>query len=277
MGIALQLTLGARLQSDGFYYYAYLRSMAFDRDVNFANDYRMLGSARRVTCFSRPDWIRPLRVDDRPGADLGAVLRHRSPRCDATCRPPVRPWPRRNVVSVSSGRLCREPFLRSPRVLDVLPPARRILLAANRCGVGRIHHRGLVHALVSGERADHDARLIDGSVAGFTWMWARDARPADAASVGRPRVAGRLDDADSLAESALRTSSRLRCGGARVGRLAQAELRALQRTVSSARALSRVPRSWLSAADARVAIDLRQSHRALSNRAGDPLVAPAPR
>src|SRR3954471_9285612 len=33
LGLALQLQLGARLQSDGFYYFAYLRSLAFDRDV----------------------------------------------------------------------------------------------------------------------------------------------------------------------------------------------------------------------------------------------------
>ena len=43
VGLALQLQLGARLQSDGFYYFVYLRSLAFDRDVNFMNDYRMLG------------------------------------------------------------------------------------------------------------------------------------------------------------------------------------------------------------------------------------------
>jgi hypothetical protein len=42
-GLATQLRLGARLQSDGFYYYAYLRSLAFDRDVNFTNDYALLG------------------------------------------------------------------------------------------------------------------------------------------------------------------------------------------------------------------------------------------
>jgi hypothetical protein len=43
IGLAAQIQLGARLQSDGFYYYAYLRSMAFDRDVNFTNDYTLLG------------------------------------------------------------------------------------------------------------------------------------------------------------------------------------------------------------------------------------------
>jgi hypothetical protein len=43
VGLAAQIQLGARLQSDGFYYYAYLRSIAFDRDVNFTNDYTLLG------------------------------------------------------------------------------------------------------------------------------------------------------------------------------------------------------------------------------------------
>ena len=43
IGLALQLRLGARLQSDGFYYFSYLRSLTFDRDVEFTNDYRLLG------------------------------------------------------------------------------------------------------------------------------------------------------------------------------------------------------------------------------------------
>ena len=51
IGLALQLQLGARLQSDGFYYFAYLRSMAFDRDVNFMNDYRMLGLGDKPHLF----------------------------------------------------------------------------------------------------------------------------------------------------------------------------------------------------------------------------------
>lgn len=42
-GVAAQGQLGARLQSDGFYYYAYARSIWFDRDVDLTNDYRMLG------------------------------------------------------------------------------------------------------------------------------------------------------------------------------------------------------------------------------------------
>jgi hypothetical protein len=43
VGLFAQQRLGARLQSDGFYYYAYLRSLWFDGDVDFTNDYRLLG------------------------------------------------------------------------------------------------------------------------------------------------------------------------------------------------------------------------------------------
>ncbi|MEZ5316037.1 MAG: glycosyltransferase family 39 protein [Vicinamibacterales bacterium] len=50
-GLALQLHFGARLQSDGFYYYAYLRSIAFDHDVNFLNDYAMLGQTDKPQLF----------------------------------------------------------------------------------------------------------------------------------------------------------------------------------------------------------------------------------
>jgi hypothetical protein len=52
IGVALQLQLGARLQSDGFYYYAYLRSLAFDGDVNFMNDYKMLGLTDKPHLFN---------------------------------------------------------------------------------------------------------------------------------------------------------------------------------------------------------------------------------
>jgi hypothetical protein len=50
-GVAAQIALGARLQSDGFYYFAYLRSIAFDRDVEFSNDYRLLGLGDKTHLF----------------------------------------------------------------------------------------------------------------------------------------------------------------------------------------------------------------------------------
>jgi len=51
-GLYAQGELGARLQSDGFYYFAYLRSLAFDHDVNFDNDYRMLGLGNNPHLFT---------------------------------------------------------------------------------------------------------------------------------------------------------------------------------------------------------------------------------
>jgi hypothetical protein len=51
-GVAAQIHLGARLQSDGFYYFAYLRSIAFDRDVEFTNDYKLLGLGDKAHLFN---------------------------------------------------------------------------------------------------------------------------------------------------------------------------------------------------------------------------------
>lgn len=51
VGVAFQLESGARLQSDGFYYFAHLRSLAFDRDVNFSNDYKLLGLGDKTHLF----------------------------------------------------------------------------------------------------------------------------------------------------------------------------------------------------------------------------------
>lgn len=52
LGLAAQLSLGARLQSDGFYYFAYARSIAFDGDVEFSNDYRLLGLGDKPHLFT---------------------------------------------------------------------------------------------------------------------------------------------------------------------------------------------------------------------------------
>jgi hypothetical protein len=52
LGVAIQMSFGARLQSDGFYYFALLRSMAFDRDVDLTNDYKMLGLASKTQLFT---------------------------------------------------------------------------------------------------------------------------------------------------------------------------------------------------------------------------------
>jgi hypothetical protein len=52
VGLWAQLSLGARLQSDGFYYFAYLRSLWFDGDVDLANDYRLLRLEDKTHLFT---------------------------------------------------------------------------------------------------------------------------------------------------------------------------------------------------------------------------------
>jgi hypothetical protein len=42
-GLATEQRLGARLQSDGFFYFAFLRSIVNDHDVNLTNDYQLIG------------------------------------------------------------------------------------------------------------------------------------------------------------------------------------------------------------------------------------------
>lgn len=51
-GMVAQLRFGARLQSDGFYYFAHLRSLWFDGDDNLANDYRLLGFGDKTHLFT---------------------------------------------------------------------------------------------------------------------------------------------------------------------------------------------------------------------------------
>ena len=82
------------------------------------------------------------------------------------------------------------------------------------------------------------------SVAGFTWMWAATRDRRTLRQWAAPRTAGRLDGADSLAEPALRASSRLDARGARVRPPGAARTRARCETpVARQRDLSRVPRS----------------------------------
>ncbi|MEO5819304.1 MAG: hypothetical protein ABIT71_02265 [Vicinamibacteraceae bacterium] len=53
-GVAVQWQMNARLQSDAFYYFAYLRSIAFDGDVDFTNDYPLLGLSDKAYLWQPP-------------------------------------------------------------------------------------------------------------------------------------------------------------------------------------------------------------------------------
>ncbi len=53
-GVAVQWQFNARLQSDAFYTFAYIRSIAFDGDVDFTNDYPLLGLHDKAYLWQPP-------------------------------------------------------------------------------------------------------------------------------------------------------------------------------------------------------------------------------
>ena len=187
VGLALQLQLGARLQSDGFYYFAYLRSLAFDRDVNFMNDYRMLGLGDKTYLFQPTTHrSRGIGVDDRAGDRLVAVLRRRARRRDAAAA-------RRGSTSATDGTSF--PYRQAVCVAGLFYGllgcwfAYRLALLffpATLAGAAVVpHRRRLVHGLVPREGAEHDARAVDGRGRGLHLAVGGDAGAADAARRGR--------------------------------------------------------------------------------------------
>ena len=122
VGLALQLQLGARLQSDGFYYFAYLRSLAFDHDVDFMNDYRMLGLGDKTYLFqptrtghAESAWTIGPAIVWSPFFAAGHVVATRlhAKGLDVSDR--------RHVVSLPAGGLRRQSLLRPARMLVRLP------------------------------------------------------------------------------------------------------------------------------------------------------------
>ena len=179
LGLALQLQLGARLQSDGFYYFAYLRSMAFDRDVNFMNDYRMLGLGDKPhlfqptrTGYAESAWTIGPAIVWSPFFAVGHVVATRLHAKGLDVATDGTSFPYRQAVCVASlfyGLLgCwfayRFALLFFPSTLAA--PA--VLFTV--CG------SFMAWYLVKEPSMTHASSMA--SVAGFTWMWAatRDRR-----------------------------------------------------------------------------------------------------
>jgi hypothetical protein len=172
MGLALQLTLGARLQSDGFYYYAYLRSMAFDRDVNFANDYRMLGLGEKSylfqptrTGYAHSAWTIGPALLWAPFFGAGHLVAMRLQATGSAVAVDGTSFPYRQAVCVASlfyGLLgCWMCYRLARRIYS--PP---IAVASV---VFTITGSFMLWYLVKEPTMTHASSMA--SVAGFTWMW----------------------------------------------------------------------------------------------------------
>ena len=188
IGIALQLQLGARLQSDGFYYFAYLRSLAFDRDVNFMNDYRMLGLGDKTYLFqptrrghAESAWTIGPAIVWSPFFAVGHVTAQRLRASGVDVATDGTSYPYRQAVCVASlfyGLLgCWFAY----RFARIFFPGRLVTPAVVLTVTGSF----MLWYLVKEPSMTHAASMA--SAAAFMWMWAATLdtrRPRDWAILG---------------------------------------------------------------------------------------------
>ena len=173
IGLALQLQLGARLQSDGFYYFAYLRSLAFDGDVNFLNDYRMLGLGDKTYLFqptrtghAESAWTIGPAIVWSPFFAAGHVVATRLHASGVDVATDGTSYPYRQAVCVASlfyGLLgCWFMY----RLTSLFFPGRLATAAVVLTVTGSF----MLWYLVKEPSMTHAASMA--SVAGFLWLWA---------------------------------------------------------------------------------------------------------
>jgi hypothetical protein len=180
VGLALQLQLGARLQSDGFYYFAYLRSLAFDHDVNFMNDYRMLGLGDKTYLFqptatghAESAWTIGPAIVWSPFFAVGHIAATRLRASGVDVATDGTSFPYRQAICVASlfyGLLGCWFAFRLTRLFfpDTLAAPAVVLTVTGSF---------MLWYLVKEPSMTHATSMA--SVAGFTWLWAatRERRP----------------------------------------------------------------------------------------------------
>ena len=171
-GVAAQLHLGARLQSDGFYYFAYLRSIAFDRDVNFTNDYRMLGLGDKAHLFTpTPTGYAQSAWTIGPAIVWAPFFVAGHPVAKGSAREPGRQH-QRHLLSLPTGGLHRRPGLRPARLLVHLAavslyfPRGLAAIATAFVVIGSF----MLWYIVKEPSMTHAPSMA--GAAAFTWMWA---------------------------------------------------------------------------------------------------------
>ena len=188
IGIALQLQLGARLQSDGFYYFAYLRSLAFDRDVNFMNDYRMLGLGEKTYLFqptrtghAESAWTIGPAIVWSPFFAVGHLTASRLRASGVDVATDGTSYPYRQAICVASLFYGLVGCWFAYRFARLFFPGRLVTPAVVLTVTGSF----MLWYLVKEPSMTHAASMA--SVAGFMWMWAATAggrRPRDWAILG---------------------------------------------------------------------------------------------
>jgi len=174
-GLFAQAKLGARLQSDGFYYYAYLRSLAFDRDVDLANDYRLLGldDAQHqylfqptVTGHAQSAWSIGPAIAWSPFFAAGHVVaRHLARRGEAISTNGTA-YPYRQAVVVSGLFYGLLGLWFTYRFVRLFRPAAETIVAVVLTAAGSF----MLWYLLREPTMSHPLSMA--AVAGFLWCWA---------------------------------------------------------------------------------------------------------
>ena len=184
-GLAAQLALGARLQSDGFYYFAHLRSLWFDHDQDLANDYRLLAMESKTNLFvptitghAQSAWTIGPSLVWAPFFAVGDAVARYEQRSDPRTQDG---W---HVVPLSPGRLRRGTGVGTVGPLLHLPAERAVRREGLGGGSDDRGRRRIVSALVSGQGAVDDARAVDGRCRRLHLGLGGDPRTANAVAVG---------------------------------------------------------------------------------------------
>lgn len=175
-GIAGQLQLGARLQSDGFYYYAFTRSMWFDRDLNLTNDYAMLGidDAQHqflleptVTGYAQSAWAIGPALAWAPFVGVGHITAHLLAANGVDVSTDGTSYPYRQAVCLAGLFYGLLGLWWSYRITRLIAPASIAALAVVAIGGGTF----VLWYLVREPTMSHSVSMA--SVAAFTWAWLR--------------------------------------------------------------------------------------------------------
>jgi hypothetical protein len=176
VGTAAQLHLGARLQSDGFYYYAFTRSMWFDRDVNLTNDYALLGIddpqhqfllKPTVTGYAQSAWAIGPAVAWMPFFGVGHLAAHVLASQGDDIKTDGTSFPYRQAVCLAGLFYGLLGLWWSYRLARIVADASMATLAVCAIGGGSF----VLWYLVREPTMSHSVSMA--SVAAFTLMWIR--------------------------------------------------------------------------------------------------------
>jgi hypothetical protein len=175
-GASAQVALGARLQSDGFFYYAFTRSIWFDHDLDLTNDYALLGidDAQHqflleptVTGYAQSAWAIGPALAWSPFVGLGHLSATALAAGGADVKTDGTSYPYRQAVALAGLAYGLLGLWCSYRLARFWCPAPVATIATVAVGAGTF----LLWYLVREPTMSHTVSMA--SVAAFTWAWMR--------------------------------------------------------------------------------------------------------